>query len=672
MTEVSLQEVVQDFVEAFESRLAGDLMAEPKSSLRGHPLFESLARLWGRYEDVEREHSKVSEFSCGVVTVDGQGIVEGVNGRAVALLGFDNAGELVSGHVKEMVNNLDAVEMLRETLETPSVAPKTVPYSFNGPAGEVYLELSVGPHSEAYRCTILVIDVTMRVLLERELRRARDLALAHERRTSEFLANMSHELRTPMNGVIGMVTLLSDTRLDPEQVEIVHLMRRSGEHLLCIINDILDLAKLEAGHVALDPVTVEIESLVRETVAGHEGTAAPKKLELSCEVDGNVPLSCTLDPLRLRQVLNNLVGNAIKFTDNGQIAVKCYKTDRGLLRFEVKDTGIGIREDQIPKLFEAFSQGDAGATRRYEGTGLGLTISRKLVGCMGGEIGAFSQIGEGSTFWFTIDLVNPTGTLFERFGSPEPVHVGVIVKPTTLSGAIRADFAVLNWVPVVLRKEELEAAKGKVEAVVVEAEEVDAALLGRLIVALELDASRVCLIAAPRDPKRDVARRIGCTLIGRTLPLKELANLLSKVTDKAKDSPVHNAGSLGGIVILVVEDNPVNQKVVTRLLEKAGAKVLVASDGAQAVEEVSKHPEIKMVLMDCQMPVMDGFEATRRIREHFPRLPVCALTANAILGDKERCFSAGMNDYLTKPIQHDVLLKTVRLWVSEVRSEAGS
>ncbi len=653
-------EMARAFIDVFEARLAGDLLAEPQSNLPQQPLFDHLSRLWERYLEVERQELHVAELSCGVVHVDANGLVETVNARAISLLGFDNAGEVVGEPVGRLIKTTEAREALCTTLAVGSSTPRAIAYEVPSAHGPVYLELAVGPHPLPYECSILVIDVTKRELLEKELRRARDLALAHERRTSEFLASMSHELRTPMNGVIGMVALLGTTRLDEEQLEIVQLMRRSGEHLLCIINDILDLAKLEAGHVSLDPVPVQFENLVRETVASHEPTAAQKSLNTCCELDANVPYKCTVDPLRVRQVLTNLVGNAIKFTDQGKVTVVCTRPSAERLRIEVRDTGIGIAQDQLPRLFQAFSQADSGATRRFDGTGLGLTISKKLVERMGGEIGVISQPGVGSTFWFTLPVVDATSTLVERYRGTTRQRVGLLVSNDATVAQLTSAFAILDWEPIKL---DLTSAPTPLDAAIVSLDDSTAEWLELLPLHCGIPPERIGVLSSARDARRQLAPQIGTRFLSQTLSLDELSKLFCAPEPTVPAAHERTNRPLGGATVLVVEDNVVNQKVVKRLLEKAGANVLIASDGAQAVECVDQHPEIEMVLMDCQMPGVDGFEATRRIRRGYPRLPVCALTADAIAGDKERCFDAGMNDYLTKPIQYELLITTVQNWL---------
>ncbi|MDQ3708476.1 MAG: ATP-binding protein, partial [Actinomycetota bacterium] len=414
----------------------------------------------------------------------------------------------------------------------------------------------------------LVADVSRSREVQLALAEARDSAVEASRLKSEFVATMSHEIRTPMNAVIGMVGLLLDTDLDEEQRRYAEGVHNGGETLLTLTNDILDFSKIEAGKLVLEPVNFDLPALLRDITGVLGETAAAKGLRLVSEVDPQIPPGVRGDAARLRQVLLNLVGNAVKFTDSGAVTVKVMPADGAsdsfaTVHFEVVDTGIGIDPTTQQRLFEPFEQADASTTRRHGGTGLGLSICRRLVELMDGQIGVHSAPGQGSTFWFTLGfaapLEAPGGDVgrwsAEPFSAPESAHTGTVA-----------------------------------------------------------------------------------------------------------------------LTALLVEDNPANQLVGTKLLERLGYDVDVAGDGFQAVSAfASRHYDV--VLMDCQMPGMDGYDASRRIRsDEAPdqRTPIVALTAGASNGDRERCLAAGMDDYITKPVRPETLAAVLRRWTVPVRHERGS
>lgn len=645
--------------------MLGDLLAEPPPCAQASKEHETLRRIWDLYEE-QMSGKPLTQLSSGMIAVDERGRVASVNEPAVFMLGLSNAGQIVGEAIGDVFASKATQTALAQELARPRGSSKRLLYEFQRNGDEAILALDLGPRTQPYRCTILLSDITSRVLLEAELRRARDMALMHERQTNEFLANVSHELRTPMNGVIGMADLLEDTELSPQQAELVDLLKHSSEHLLCIINDILDLAKLEAGHLALESATVQLEELLQKDLIAHEVAAEEKGLALVCQIEPDVPISCHLDRLRVRQVLANLVSNAVKFTDEGWVVVRCRLAEQGtMLHFEVEDTGPGVNQRQLPQLFASFVQADAGSTRRYGGTGLGLTICSKLIQRMGGRIGAESELGRGSVFWFAIPLRNAGKSRREHLACRQRRTVGCFVPTPVLAKGLSAALASLGAEQLVLTSTDLAGERPAVDALIIEAGQVPWNVVTEATKRWSLLPNVVGLILPRQDQAaRELATEKGYLSIGRMLAINELSGLIWKgdCRERSSIAVAVSQGRFEGMKVLVAEDNPVNQKLITRLLQKMGAEVLLASDGLQAVHLVASHPEIGLVFMDCQMPRMDGFEATRQIRQYQSKLPICALTANAMSSDRDRCLAAGMNDYLTKPVRGDELAHAMLQW----------
>ncbi|WP_291987283.1 response regulator [Luteitalea sp.] len=532
----------------------------------------------------------------------------------------------------------------------------------------------------------VMVDISEYKAAEEALEAAHARALAATRAKSEFLASMSHEIRTPMNAVIGITDLLLDTPLTTEQRQFVETVRSSGDVLLNVINDILDFSKVESGKLEFERIGLDPERLADEVARLMGERATARGLDLTCRIVGDIPGNLIGDPGRLRQVLLNLVGNAIKFTERGDVAIRVsasdIASDHATVRFEVSDTGIGISPDAQARLFEAFTQADASTTRRFGGTGLGLAISRRIIELLGGRIGVESVPGEGTTFWFTVPCPRVGGVAAPlRPGTLGGMRVLVVddsrasrmmLEQTLLDAGMivqtarDADdaMAVLRpdaWPHVALIDEGLADGGATRQAEQLRARAPHPVAV--LLLSARLSGTPVTMERAARvmKPVRRSELLAAIDAIGRPVVAE---------VGPTPQAPVTPAGAPAAARVLVAEDNPVNQKVARLMLEKSGCRVDVVEHGALAVEAV-RTGAYDLVLMDCQMPVCDGFEATRRIRalaSPHGHIVIVALTANALAGDRERCLASGMNDYLAKPVRRDALAGILERYLPGVAS----
>jgi two-component system, sensor histidine kinase and response regulator len=665
---------------------------------------ESLIASLGKSESKNKLLATIVEQSSEAIwTKDLGGIITSWNSGAAAMFGYP-PGEAV-GHALSVSESTPEEEHSRKQRLAAGHKFSYEARATTRPGTAIDIQVAVAPLlDDTNRCigSIAVArDVTQRKRSEEALRLAREAAEAASQAKSSFLARMSHEIRTPMNGVLGMTELLLETGLTNTQRKYAETVQRSGQNLLGIINDLLDFSKIEAGKLELEKVDMDLRRTIEDVVDLLAERAHIKGLELACSLPADLVTHVRGDPLRLGQVLTNLVGNAIKFTEQGSVVIRVVNVEEGAenvtMRFEVSDTGAGISHEAQSRIFDEFSQADGSTTRKHGGSGLGLAISKQLVEMMGGKIHVESALGAGSTFWFTISLEKQETQDFRT--APLGLLTGVralIVESTAINRSILHS-QMSNWGMTNRVAPEPEQAVDLLVHAVARGAPYDLAIidlglpgmdpleLARAIRA-RTDIAGVRLVMLTRR-QMDIknAREAGVDAclakpVRQTVLYECLVNVMAGQAQEAVAAPAVReavkaaAGNRGKI--LLVEDNLINQQVALGILQIQGYGVTVVNNGKEALDAHAQGA-FDLILMDCHMPEMDGFEATRGIRgrersSSDKRVPIIALTANAMAQDREECLSAGMDDHLSKPFTMQTLQDMLDRWMPKTAAaQAG-
>ena len=646
-------------------------------------------------ESEEKSRTIIENSNDGISIVQ-KGKFLYVNPKHIEIFGYDNADELVGRSVTSHTVHPDDVKKLEDRVRRREMG-ESVPgvFEFKGVrknGDTIYVEISSATTSFLGESVTIafVRDITGRKKAENAIIEACLQAEESTRIKSEFLANMSHEIRTPMNGIIGMTELALETELTDKQRGYLEMIRTSADSLLTLINDILDYSKIEANKIELEEVDFDLRITMENVVDLLSLKAGEKKLELICHLQPDVPTALSGDPARLKQIMINLIGNAIKFTEKGEVLIRVEKSEADdksvLLRFSVSDTGIGIPENMKEDIFESFRQADGSITRRYGGTGLGLSISKRLVEMMGGSIRVESETMKGSTFYFTARLgLSKIATIeAPRLNGDNILGSRVLIVDDNATNRLVLSEMISLWGLVsaeaedgkqaLMRLREGAEAGHPYRLVLLDLQmpEMDGFELARIIKDGPLGENIVMILLTSIGQKGDSARCKEAGISGYLIkPIKQ-SELLDTILMSLGRTPEKEQHVITRYTvqeakmrlhILLAEDNVVNQRLAMELLQGRGNYVILARNGREAVLAFEQE-KFDLILMDVQMPEMDGFEATGVIRQKekvkgAQRIPIVAMTAHAMKGDRERCIEAGMDDYVTKPIKAKELFEVI-------------
>lgn len=670
--------------------IRSEINPEPELADDGATVFTGI---WQDVTELVQADARLREITRSVpvavyqfkFNTDGSHSVPFISAAVEAITGLDAQDVMADSSKMFSCIHPDDLDMVNASVEQAhidnAVWSQDFRYVHTQTGAIVWVHGESQPKHQADGSTVFtgyLADITQAKLASEELQKAKAAAEAANKAKSDFLANMSHEIRTPMNGVIGMTELLLDTELDAEQQEYLGIVKSSSEALLRVINDILDFSKIEAGKLLIEHISYNVSRTVAETLKTTALRAQEKGLELVCDIHPDVPAQVVGDPGRLRQILVNIVGNAIKFTSQGEIVVRAAvvanaRPSETILQFSVQDSGIGIPHDKLESIFEAFSQEDSSITRKYGGTGLGLTICARLAQAMGGRIWVESEVGKGSTFHVQIRVepdnsgqvapTIPVDFVGKRVLIVDDNEVNRMVLARTLQQSGMQTYDVDSGAEALAWLERQKAAGLLCDLVLLDAQmpEMDGFTVATRIKELDLcgDAPMLMLSSASMKGDAQRAKDVGISgYLSKPVSRDELLDALTRLMlpwEERTDTLVTRHSireQQRPLQVLLVEDHVVNQKLAMTLLERWGHQTDVADNGRIGVEKALAK-EYDVILMDMMMPVMDGLEATRMIRalETGRRVPIVAMTANAMQGDRERCLEAGMDEYLAKPVK---------------------